>query len=90
MRQRIQIEPVFIPMAVVPIPITMSDTQPMDSFGRNRSQESLLSPMVVAIRYPNPTRERGAIPQVPHSRFGLGLVVFILPLALSDSSEEFL
>ena len=31
--------------------------------------------------YPNPTRERGAIPQVPHSRFGLGLVVFILPLA---------
>ncbi len=34
--------------------------------------------------YPNPTRERGAIPQVPHLRFGLGLVAFILPLALLD------
>lgn len=24
--------------------------------------------------YPNPTHERGAIPQFPHSRFGLGIV----------------
>ncbi len=33
-------------------------------------------------------RERGTIPQVPHLRFGLGLVVFTLPLALQGSDDD--
>ncbi len=36
--------------------------------------------------YHNPTRQRGAIPQVPHSRFGLGLIVFIQPLLSRSNS----
>ena len=33
------------------------------------------------LEYPNPMRKRGTIPQVPHLRIGLGLVVFTSPLA---------
>ncbi len=38
--------------------------------------------------YPNPMHERGTTPQVSRLRFGLGLVVFTLPLALPSTSES--
>ena len=34
-----------------------------------------------SVEYPNPKCKQGTISQVPHLRIGLGLVIFMSPLA---------
>ncbi len=56
----------------------------------SRSQVGWSTPFKASgrLEYPNPTRKRGTIPQVPHLRIGLGLVVFTSLLAQEQNERR--